>query len=259
MRKREYFCLIPLPFIITLLLQVLVYSMTTMLQLNRFVQDETTCTALIRAIVGCINLLVFGIWYYRTFGRTRTTSLKKVLSWIHVLTLIVIAVCGQIAISFLLILILPLFEGAATQYQSMIGSLFEVSPITLLYVMILAPMGEECIFRGMTFHIAKKAVLAIWANLIQAVLFGLYHGNLVQGIYAFVMGFVFGIVVIRLDSLWTAIIMHIVLNGAGLWMNAYVDTMPSNLIGSLICILSIAIVVISIYLLPSGRKSEERN
>lgn len=97
---------------------------------------------------------------------------------------------------------------------------------------------------------AGKALPGLVANLIQAVLFGFYHMNLVQGIYAFVMGFVFGYAVLRLKSLWVSIIMHVVLNAVGLWMNANLDPDLPIATGAVICILSIAIVVISMYLLP---------
>ncbi len=251
MRKREYLCLVPLPFLISLLLQYAISAMMNMLQLPAVVSDTEQYNAFFRTVVGCVYTLVFGYWYLQRFGRNREISLSRSLAVNHILSLIAIAVCGQVAISFLLTLILPLFEGVAEQYQATLGGLFELSPLTFLYVVILSPLGEECIFRGLTLHYARKAVPALAANLIQAALFGLYHWNLVQGIYAFIMGLVFGIVVIKLDSLWTAIIMHVVLNAAGLWMNAYLNTDLSVVAGVVICVLSIAIVVLSLYLLPT--------
>lgn len=63
---------------------------------------------------------------------------------------------------------------------------------------ILTPFCEESVFRGITFPRTCRAFLpsgpgrgAAAGALISSVLFGLYHGNLVQGFYAFCMGIVF--------------------------------------------------------------------
>ncbi|MCR4648648.1 MAG: CPBP family intramembrane metalloprotease [Lachnospiraceae bacterium] len=55
------------------------------------------------------------------------------------------------------------------------------------YVFI-APFSEEVLFRGVIFFRFKK-LLPLWASVLAAALFfGLYHGNLMQGLYAFIMG-----------------------------------------------------------------------
>lgn len=250
MRKREYLCLIPLPFLISFLIQYAVVYLFNTLQISNRVTDETTYTMLFRVAVGCAYILIFGLWYLRCFGKTREIPLKKSLALNHILLLLAIAICGQVAISFVLNIILPLFKGAVEQYQAMMGSMFVITPLSVLYVAVLTPIGEECIFRGLTMKFAGKALPALAANLIQAALFGFYHMNLVQGIYAFVMGFVFGYAVLRLKSLWASIIMHVILNAVGLWMNANLDPDLPITTSAVICILSIAIVVISMYLLP---------
>ena len=50
---------------------------------------------------------------------------------------------------------------------------------------VLIPAAEEMIFRGLMFAPLRDR-MAFWpAALISAALFGLYHGNLLQGVYAF--------------------------------------------------------------------------
>ena len=90
-----------------------------------------------------------------------------------------------------------------------------------LAAVILAPLGEELVFRGVAFHYARKAVegmrrpgTAFWiANCIQALLFGIYHMNLIQGIYAFVIGLVLGYLFQRYGSLIPGVLAHLVFNG----------------------------------------------
>lgn len=53
---------------------------------------------------------------------------------------------------------------------------------------IVIPFTEELIFRGMAFGSLRRELSFSGATLISAVYFGLFHGNLIQGIYAFLMG-----------------------------------------------------------------------
>lgn len=251
MRKREFLCLAPLPLLISFLLQYAIVYFMGLFQISAMVNDADAYSALLRLLIGCAYVLLFGLWYLRGFGRNREVPVRKALALNHLLLLTAIAVCGQVAISFLLTMILPLFKGVSEQYQAMMGSMFELTPMTLLYVVVLSPIGEECMFRGLTLQYAGKAMPALAANFLQAALFGLYHMNLIQGIYAFAMGFVFGYVVLKLRSLWTSIIMHMLLNVVGLWMNANLNPDLSVVTGIVICALSIAIVVISLYLIPT--------
>ncbi len=58
---------------------------------------------------------------------------------------------------------------------------------TLLDVVILGPIIEEIIFRGLMINILRKKVNYIWSIAISAVLFGIWHGILIQGVYTAIM------------------------------------------------------------------------
>ena len=49
-------------------------------------------------------------------------------------------------------------------------------------------------------------------NLLQAVLFGIFHQNLIQGVYAALLGFLLGYLAWRYDSLLVPIFMHFLYN-----------------------------------------------
>lgn len=58
----------------------------------------------------------------------------------------------------------------------------------LLLFGVVSPLAEEIVFRGVMYNRLKK-YFPVWiAILTSAVLFGGYHGNLVQGIYGFLLG-----------------------------------------------------------------------
>lgn len=56
----------------------------------------------------------------------------------------------------------------------------------ILYVLV-APLAEELLFRGIIYNCLKGPVRPLAAMLMAAVFFGVYHGNWVQGIYGFLM------------------------------------------------------------------------
>lgn len=52
---------------------------------------------------------------------------------------------------------------------------------------LVSPLAEELLFRGIIYNCLKKAVGIRAAMVMAAIFFGVYHGNLVQGIYGFLM------------------------------------------------------------------------
>ena len=75
-----------------------------------------------------------------------------------------------------------------------------------LYVSLLAPVFEEILFRGLILRslqpYGKK--FAIFAS---AYLFGLFHGNIIQSPYAFLVGLVLGYVTVEYSMGW-AMVLH---------------------------------------------------
>ncbi len=53
---------------------------------------------------------------------------------------------------------------------------------------VVAPTAEELLFRGIIYGYLRRMIRLLPAVGISSALFGFYHGNMVQGIYAFAMG-----------------------------------------------------------------------
>lgn len=76
-------------------------------------------------------------------------------------------------------------------YQEVSGELFAPSlGLQILAMGILVPVVEELIFRGFIYGVLRKQCSFVMSAVVSAVLFGLYHGSVVQGLYAGVMAFV---------------------------------------------------------------------
>ena len=50
------------------------------------------------------------------------------------------------------------------------------------------------------------------AVVLSAVLFGLFHGNVLQVPFAFILGLALGFLVVLTDSIWPAVLLHFVNN-----------------------------------------------
>lgn len=76
-----------------------------------------------------------------------------------------------------------------------------------LYASLLAPISEELLFRGFVLRSLRPygKRFAIFGS---AVLFGLFHGNLLQTPYAFLVGLVLGYVTVEYSVVW-AIVLHV--------------------------------------------------
>ena len=136
--------------------------------------------------------------------------------WI-VLLLVLAGLVLQLISNFLLIMVFTAFPELMESYSQVLENLGMNSPtfLSLLYTAAVAPIAEELLFRGLTLRILEGA-FPFWAsNLLQAFYFGLIHGNLVQGGYAFLAGMVLGYLVKRKGTLAAGILCHFGVNFSG--------------------------------------------
>ncbi len=120
---------------------------------------------------------------------------------------------GVQAVAQIMVLVMEWFFGlfGLSVMESLeAASTVEDTVSMFLYAAILAPVGEEILFRGLLLRILepygkKFSVLA------SAFLFGMFHGNIVQTPYAFLVGLVLGYVAIEYSVVW-AIVLHMLNN-----------------------------------------------
>lgn len=74
------------------------------------------------------------------------------------------------------------------------------------------PIAEELVFRGLVFGKAREDRPFFQSAAISALLFGIYHGNVLQGIYGFFMGMPFAWVMERKKTILAPVFMHMSAN-----------------------------------------------
>lgn len=131
-----------------------------------------------------------------------------------------------------------------TGYSEVSEQAFSGQPVGLmiLVVGIIGPICEELMFRGIVFHRLKDWLKPQAAIVISALLFGIYHGNVVQFFYATCMGVMLAIIYDKTGTLWISIVAHIAANlwslfGSSFWSSLWQQIPAGMLFGVMIEIL----------------------
>lgn len=152
-------------------------------------------------------------------------------------------------------------ETMADYSEKMAATIGDLSPITIASAIILAPIAEEFIFRGITMELSLKLTKRFWvANVIQAVFFGIVHLNLIQGVYAFLLGLLLGVIRRRYDSLIASILGHMMFNFAGSILVGVVfpgDTADSLVYIAMVAGISTIGVLAGLFIIAKDNRSRE--
>lgn len=81
----------------------------------------------------------------------------------------------------------------------------------VILLAVIPPLVEELVFRGIFFGSYRKAGMS-GAAIMSGLIFGCFHLNINQGLYAFAIGIVFAYMVEATSSLWSSVIAHFAIN-----------------------------------------------
>lgn len=178
--------------------------------------EKVMSTGMLTGVVyGTLGVIGMGLWYYFGCKRKNLKPPGDVRKPLNLLLIAVLAYGMQYATQLFMLAVEALLPKVMDSYEQLMemAGVGEVNVLGVLYVVILGPIAEELTFRGVTMYYARKFTNRFWlANLIQSVLFGVMHLNLVQGIYAAILGLVIGWVYHRFRSLYACIFMHMFFN-----------------------------------------------
>ncbi|MCM1263207.1 MAG: CPBP family intramembrane metalloprotease [Butyrivibrio sp.] len=120
---------------------------------------------------------------------------------------ITLAIASSVVINFIFIR-LHILETSET-YSRVAEHQYGVSFIIgiILYGLV-SPFAEEVVFRGIIYNKIRKDYPVVTAVILSAFLFGLYHGNIVQGAYGFLMGILIAYTYEQFGSFIHAFLFH---------------------------------------------------
>lgn len=216
----------------------------------------------ISAIYAVIAALALGFWYWKKFAPKKVPKRKpgEIINLKMFGGLLALMVGLQYLSTYIVGLVYLINPNWYYTYESLMESVgfTDISVILAIYSVIIAPISEELIFRGVTLHYAKKTMPFWVANIFQALLFGVFHANVVQGTYAFVVGLFCGYVCYKGGSIYLSILFHMLFNIWGTFVPGnFLYSGNSVILQFLMFLLTVAITLLGFYLYSSGAKKKE--
>lgn len=191
-------------------------------ELEQFVNDHLL---LMTTIIDAILIPVFYLMW--RLDRDKY-PLKRVdmpdFSW-AVLALIGASVC--VGLNYFLNMFMPKEILNTFEETSEVLWNDDTSILSFVSVVLVAPLTEELMFRGLIYTRLRLMLKAPYTILITAFLFGLFHENLLQFIYAFVIGLILAYMMEAYRNLWAPIMVHAAANLIS-WLLTYAVQIPSD-------------------------------
>ena len=211
-------------------------------------QEQIQVQIMANFILKLVVLFVFGFWYavrenkwhYRPDYRPLFT-VKRIAG------LTAIGLFGQYAIGITVGFLRYLLPNIFASYDNVseILSLKNGSPFAvLLLVVAVGPIAEELLFRGVIYGGLRTCFPVDVSALVSALIFGIYHKNIVQGLYAFCLGMVLGIIVKATGSILCSMITHITFNGTSYLLPVILGTGAAWV--------NIIVLIIALFLIAAG-------
>ncbi len=209
----------------------------------------TFITTLLSAVVAVICYRVFYCKKY-PFEKIKNTC-RQVFNVKNVVGLFFGAVCTFCMATILNSLMVSITPAASSQYNELMDlALGNINSFPLFFCLcILAPINEECIMRGIVLSKLRKNMPAAATIIICAVLFGIFHMNLIQGVYVLPCGALLAYLAYKYDSIIPSMLVHGIFNG----MNYIIQLFPDEILESPFFVIGLTLVSGIAWFLLEGR------
>ena len=138
------------------------------------------------------------------FNRINIRYIPKLILVIIGMTLTSVALVSEFG---------DIFNSYNVVQQAIIQSYNSI--ISMFSIIVVLPIFEEILFRGLVFYELRERFSVIATVIIQALIFGIWHLNPLQSVYTFFAGIIFGVILVFTNSIWGSIIAHIIYNLLG--------------------------------------------
>lgn len=172
------------------------------------VQQMTEVNASYITVASAVMAVIF---FGRMYLKERNSFLKENNKEINIFVMIAFGVMLSMAAGSIL---------SAMNIDNIYGSYEKTSSLLLngnivyrLFALgVITPAAEEIIFRGLVFNRVKKQYGSLYGIVVSSLMFGVFHFNLVQGLYAFIIGMAFAYCYELTGDLKVPVYMHMSIN-----------------------------------------------
>lgn len=176
-------------------------------------EQETTVGAVLGGIAMLLGMLPLLPGFRRELVLHKRATGEKSIFCTRAVFTVVLALTSSIALNILFsqLHLLEKSESYTQVAESQYGVWF---PAGLFLYGVVSPLAEEIVFRGVIYNRIKRHFSVKFSVILSALLFGIYHGNLIQGIYGFVIGILIAYAYERFGSFFFAFLFHAAANAA---------------------------------------------
>lgn len=123
----------------------------------------------------------------------------------------------------------------------------------LICFVLVTPLAEELLFRGIVHNCVRRIVKVNVAVLISGFFFAAYHGNSVQGLYAFVMGCLMAYGYEYFGSFYISVAVHMLANLL-VYVLTYSGIVTTVFVSWPVCVIALAVMAVCFFLLNKQKK-----
>lgn len=138
------------------------------------------------------------------------------------------------------------FAESSASYQQVAEHQYGVAfGIGLVLYGLVSPLAEEVVFRGIIYNRLRRFFGPLIGIASSALFFGIFHGNLVQGVYGTAMGLCIAYVYERQGSFFWPVLFHAAAN-LTVYTVAHLQTVQNALFSPLGCAILLAVSVLCV-------------
>ncbi|MGL5259487.1 MAG: lysostaphin resistance A-like protein [Lachnospiraceae bacterium] len=177
------------------------------------------------------------------------------ISIFDVIRMICLSVTSSLAINILFSI--SEFTQSSSTYTQVATSQFSLPLFMgILLYGIVTPFAEEMVFRGIVFNRMNRYFGLKMGMIGSSLLFGMFHGNIVQGIYAVILGFLMVSMYEKYNRFYVPVVIHGIAN-TGIYCIMYFNKLQELIFTVPSLIVNIVCVIILIYL-EKKKKSDNK-
>ena len=192
-------------------------TMELQMQIQEAIINNASYITFVAAIAGAI---VFGMIYYRSIRSGAFQKEKKVLIN-DMITPMIIAAVTSIALST--VLSYMNLDNIYGSYENTQRTLLSGNIVYRIFAIgVIVPLAEEYVYRGVMYNRIKNEFGFFGAIFFSALAFGLFHFNLLQGVYAFTIGILLAYFYEKYGNIKVPVAMHMSINIIAIIVDYYI-------------------------------------
>lgn len=151
-----------------------------------------------------MGLTIVGVLIYKKLRRGEGRAFRLSLRGFNPMLIL----WGFVLVLITGIVIEPVLNLFPESFLKLVNQMGMKGGWSILMLVILAPVMEEMLFRGILLEAVRSKYSSGRAIVVSALMFGVIHFIPQQVVNAFVIGLILGYIYVRTDSLWPVIIIH---------------------------------------------------